>query len=96
MLDSSKAEMTKSALGFNAIGLLLSSLTVGPVFAVDLSKPETRSTSPTEKSIFAAPDATCVVWTDGCRNCTKDGCSNIGIACPPGEVRCLSQAKPTR
>jgi len=64
---------------------------VGLVFAVDLSKPETGSTSPTEKSIFAAPDAGCVVWTDGCRNCTKDGCSNIGIACQPGEVRCLSR-----
>src|SRR5262245_58201239 len=44
---------------------------VGLVFAADLPKPETGSTSPAEKSIFAAPDAGCVVWTDGCRNCTK-------------------------
>jgi len=87
----SKAEMTKNVLGLNAVGLLLSSLMVGLVLATDLSKPETSSTNPVEKSIFVAPDASCVVWTDGCRNCTKDGCSNIGIACQPGEVRCLSR-----
>jgi hypothetical protein len=83
--------MTKSVLGLNAIGLLLSSLMVGLVLAADLSKSETRSTSPAEKSIFVAPDASCVVWTDGCRNCTKVGCSNIGIACQPSEVQCLSR-----
>ena len=88
--------MTKSALSFNAVGLLLSILAVGLVFSSDLSKPETASTGPAEKSIFAAPDASCVVWSDGCRNCTKDGCSNIGIACQPREVRCLSPPKPTR
>src|SRR5262249_21135260 len=87
----SKAEMTKNVLGLNAVGLLLASLMVGLVLATDLSKPETSSTNPVEKSIFVAPDASCVVWTDGCRNCTKDGCSNIGIACQPGEVRCLSR-----
>jgi hypothetical protein len=61
------------------------------VLAADLPKPETKSTSPAERSIFVPPDASCVAWTDGCRNCTKDGCSNIGIACQPSEVRCLSR-----
>src|SRR5262245_7306395 len=64
--------MTTNVLALNAVGLLLSSLMIDLVFAVDLSKPETRSTSPAEKSIFVAPDASCAVWTDGCRNCTKD------------------------
>jgi hypothetical protein len=35
-------------------------------------------------------DKACVVWTDGCRNCSRDaGCSNLGIACQPKEVTCL-------
>jgi len=55
--------MTTNVLALNAVGLLLSSLMIDLVFAVDLSKPETRSTSPAEKSIFVAPDASCAVWT---------------------------------
>jgi hypothetical protein len=36
----------------------------------------------------------CVAWTDGCVNCTRVKekqieCSNIGIACQPGRIRCL-------
>ena len=35
-------------------------------------------------------DKVCMAWTDGCRNCNRDGgCSNIGIACQPKEVTCL-------
>ena len=35
-------------------------------------------------------DKACMAWTDGCRNCKRDGgCSNIGIACQPKEVTCL-------
>jgi hypothetical protein len=40
-------------------------------------------------------DATCLVWTDGCRNCdrTEKGpsCSNIGIACQPGPIKCTTR-----
>ena len=40
-------------------------------------------------------DASCLVWTDGCRNCERaaDGssCSNIGIACQPGAIRCTAR-----
>jgi hypothetical protein len=34
-------------------------------------------------------DRTCLRWTDRCRICTRAGCSNIGIACEPAEVKCL-------
>jgi hypothetical protein len=34
----------------------------------------------------------CARWTDGCRTCAADGCSNIGIACQPNEIRCLLDA----
>lgn len=34
-------------------------------------------------------DRTCLHWTDRCRICTRAGCSNIGIACQPAEVKCL-------
>jgi hypothetical protein len=37
----------------------------------------------------------CQVWTDGCRRCTRangtPNCSNIGIACQPGIVRCVAE-----
>jgi hypothetical protein len=81
------------ALVVGVVGLVMSCLAVGSVLAAELTKqPNNRSTrTPAEKSIFVAPDATCLVWTDGCRNCTKEACSNIGTACQPGEVRCLSR-----
>jgi hypothetical protein len=36
----------------------------------------------------------CVAWSDGCVSCKRvdceqGQCSNIGIACQPGEIRCL-------
>lgn len=34
-------------------------------------------------------DRTCARWSDSCRVCTRDGCSNIGVACQPQEVTCL-------
>src|SRR6516225_4232934 len=30
-------------------------------------------------------DEACEEWTDGCRVCSRAGCSNIGIACQPKE-----------
>ena len=44
----------------------------------------------------------CSRWTDGCVNCTRDAdgeapvCSNIGVACQPKAIRCVSTqpAKP--
>jgi hypothetical protein len=45
---------------------------------------------------FGDLDKTCLQWTDGCRNCGRDAsaapvCSNIGIACQPGEVKCTAR-----
>ena len=40
----------------------------------------------------------CNRWTDGCVNCARDDkdaepvCSNIGIACQPKAIACLSRA----
>jgi hypothetical protein len=40
----------------------------------------------------------CSRWTDNCVNCSRDGkdeppvCSNIGFACQPQAIRCLSPA----
>ena len=40
-------------------------------------------------------DKTCVAWTDDCRTCQRTGddvtCSNIGIACQPGAIRCTAR-----
>jgi hypothetical protein len=40
--------------------------------------------------------ASCLEWTDGCHVCARlkdgsDACSNIGIACLPGKLRCTRQ-----
>jgi hypothetical protein len=47
---------------------------------------------------YGDKNASCQVWTDGCRRCDRAGgtpsCSNIGIACQPGPVRCETGAKP--
>jgi hypothetical protein len=63
--------------------------------------PKTAPKSPTSESLapatvsiqgYGAQDVSCLVWTDGCRNCdrTDSGstCSNIGIACQPGPIQC--------
>ena len=40
----------------------------------------------------------CSRWTDGCVNCSRDDkgaeavCSNIGVACQPKAIACLSPA----
>ena len=40
----------------------------------------------------------CSRWTDGCVNCSRENkddqpvCSNIGIACQPKAIACLSRA----
>ncbi len=37
---------------------------------------------------YGLNDPKCLEWTDGCVVCTKDGCSNIGIACQPKAISC--------
>jgi hypothetical protein len=45
-------------------------------------------------------NASCQAWTDGCRRCERAGdtpsCSNIGIACQPGPVKCEAEANPAQ
>jgi len=45
---------------------------------------------------YGDKNASCAVWTDGCRRCDRvsgtPSCSNIGIACQPGPVRCETES----
>ncbi len=56
-----------------------------------------QSPAPANVSIqgYGTQDLSCLVWTDGCRNCdrtdTGSTCSNIGIACQPGPIQCTSR-----
>jgi hypothetical protein len=44
---------------------------------------------------YGNQDLSCLVWTDGCRNCDRtdsgSSCSNIGIACQPGPIKCTTR-----
>ncbi|MCP4621498.1 MAG: hypothetical protein GY844_34275 [Bradyrhizobium sp.] len=46
-------------------------------------------------SIHKGPPA-CRQWTDGCVNCSRDAdgeapaCTNIGVACQPKAIRCVT------
>jgi hypothetical protein len=80
--------------------LLLASaalLAAGASFAADLKVP--LRTAPEEVSVHKAPP-NCSRWTDECVNCSRgtEGdapvCSNIGFACQPKAVRCVSPAVP--
>src|ERR1017187_8068347 len=42
-------------------------------------------------------DTGCLRWSDGCRTCVRIGtsafeCSNVGIACQPGQTKCILRA----
>jgi hypothetical protein len=47
---------------------------------------------------YGEVDKTCLMWTDGCRNCSRGTgpmpiCGNIGIACQPQDkVACFGRA----
>ncbi len=49
---------------------------------------------------YGDKNPSCAVWTDGCRRCDRasgtPNCSNIGIACQPGPVRCEAGSKPAK
>ena len=71
--------------------------TGGAADAADIEIP--RPPAPANVSVQQGP-ANCSRWTDQCVNCSRgaDGgppvCSNIGFACQPQAVRCLSPAAP--
>ena len=66
---------------------------------VPRSSPKSAPASATPADVpiqaYGKHDASCVTWTDGCRNCERsaDGstCSNIGIACQPGAIKCTAR-----
>jgi hypothetical protein len=72
-------------------------LAAGASFAADLKIPP--RTAPKDISVHKGPPD-CSRWTDECVNCSRDTegeapvCSNIGFACQPKPVRCLSRAVP--
>ena len=61
--------------------------------AADLPVTAPKSEAPIQS--YGDRDATCVAWTDTCRTCQRAGsdlsCSNIGIACQPGAIRCTAR-----
>jgi hypothetical protein len=80
--------------------LLLASaalLAAGAAFAAELEIPS--RTAPKDVSVHKGPP-NCSRWTDECVNCSRTTpdeapvCSNIGFACQPRAVRCLSPAVP--
>jgi hypothetical protein len=80
--------------------LLLASaafLAAGVSFAAELEIPP--RTAPEDISVHKGPP-NCGRWTDECVNCSRGAadeapvCSNIGFACQPKAVRCLSPAVP--
>lgn len=80
--------------------LLLASaplLAAGASFAAELAIPP--RTTPEGISMHKGPP-NCSRWTDECVNCSRGGdggppvCSNIGFACQPQALRCLSPAIP--
>jgi hypothetical protein len=75
-----------------------------PASRADPAQPNTATPSPSQSSTltsrertvlnYGSNNKTCVTWSDGCISCKRaDGeqgqCSNIGIVCQPGEIRCL-------
>jgi hypothetical protein len=73
------------------VALLLAPIFVGPCLAADGDEP-TATAQPVPTSVpmqsYGANNPKCSEWSDGCVVCTKDGCSNIGIACQPKEISC--------
>jgi hypothetical protein len=72
-------------------------LAAGALFAADLKIPP--RIAPEDVSVHKGPP-NCSRWTDECANCSRGAegeapvCSNIGFACQPKAVRCLSPATP--
>jgi hypothetical protein len=89
---------TVAAIAF-AIGLAVA-VTSAPAqdSARDPAQPPPVQTAP-EPSIYnyGTIDRTCLNWSDGCRTCSADTalaaavCSNVGVACQPREVTCMTR-----
>lgn len=80
--------------------LITTALIAFPAGGADLPiAPPVQSKPAPSENIHAYGDGnpSCQVWTDGCRRCNRaegaPSCSNIGIACQPGTVRCVDEPK---
>lgn len=65
-------------------------------FAAELPVPARRPPVAADVHNYGKADPKCSSWTDGCRICQRGDagaaiCSNIGIACQAGEVKCTAQ-----
>lgn len=80
------------------VGLFVLAL-MGQAIAADLPLKPARPAhpaapaTPAKTTPLAAPNSTCLEWTDGCRVCQRTvggetACSNVGIACVPKAEEC--------
>jgi hypothetical protein len=69
-------------------------LTAGLACAPTCAQPQDGAAPKPETHVynFGQINPSCQQWSDGCRVCTREGCSNIGPACEPKEVKCLAPA----
>jgi hypothetical protein len=95
-----------------ALAIAISVLLGGSaVIAADLAIPPRKAPQQTTAPLAIKPPrevsmqqgpANCSRWTDECVNCTRGAageapvCSNIGFACQPKEIRCLSPEAQTK
>ena len=76
--------------------MIAAALLAFPAGAADMA-PKVRPAGPVSIHAYGDKNPSCAVWTDGCRRCDRasgtPSCSNIGIACQPGPVRCETGSK---
>jgi hypothetical protein len=80
------------------LALALTIVIAGCHAAVAAELPIPPRSAPSQSRDFSiqAGPPNCSRWTDGCVNCTRGAggaspaCSNIGFACHPKAIRCLS------
>ena len=74
-------------------GVLGLSLSGGLTCAPTCAQPrDGGAPNPVHLYNYGQINLSCRQWSDGCRTCTLEGCSNIGPACQPKEVRCIAPA----
>ena len=80
-------------------GLMSAALLAG---SAALAQPSGSAPAPaTAPTAQGFGDKTCMAWTDQCRTCRREAddmviCSNIGIACQPGEIICTARPEPPK
>ena len=90
--------MRQPALMF--VLVTISAVAAANLRAAELEVPARRA--PPEAVSMPKGPPNCARWTDECVSCTRaaDGdapvCSNIGIACQPKAIRCVSSAPATK